>query len=170
MGFKIRSATPDEVLRLPDIEQQASELFAGTAFANVVGLECLSVDFLNEQQRAGRLWVAVTQGERLVGFAVATIVDGNAHLHELSVNPDHARRGIGRALVETACHWAANEGHSLITLSTFRDIPWNAPFYRTIGFETVVPKMIGTEMIALRQREAEDGLDIESRIVMAKKL
>ncbi|ALX67151.1 GNAT family N-acetyltransferase [Microbacterium sp. XT11] len=74
-----------------------------------------------------------------VGFAQALELDGHAHLEQLSVLPSRMRRGIGRKLVGAALAEAARRGYKLITLRTYADVPWNAPFYATCGFELSEP-------------------------------
>lgn len=46
-------------------------------------------------------------GESVVGFVR---VEPRGHIDLLYVAPGRERRGIGRALLETACEWAWNEG------------------------------------------------------------
>lgn len=74
-----------------------------------------------------------------VGFVHILEIDGFAHLEQVSVDPAHARRGHGRALVEAAKAEARGRGYRCITLRTFADVPWNAPFYATCGFVETVP-------------------------------
>ncbi|WP_315637564.1 MULTISPECIES: GNAT family N-acetyltransferase [Microbacterium] len=74
-----------------------------------------------------------------VGFAHVLEVDGEAHLEQLSVRPEHARRGVGRALVVAAQEEARRRGHRRLTLRTYADVPWNAPFYARCGFEESAP-------------------------------
>ncbi len=69
-----------------------------------------------------------------VGFVQVIVGDDFAHLEQLSVLPGHGRRGHGRALVEAAKGEAKYLGRSRMTLRTFADVPWNAPFYATCGF------------------------------------
>ncbi|MBW4457630.1 MAG: GNAT family N-acetyltransferase [Nostoc indistinguendum CM1-VF10] len=54
---------------------------------------------------------------------------------QIDVAPEHGQRGIGSALVGTVCTWAKQQGYRIVSLSTFRDIPWNAPFYSKLGFQ-----------------------------------
>ena len=56
---------------------------------------------------------------------------------ELAVTPAHGRRGVGRALVDEVLAWSAAQGLPSVTLITFRDVPWNGPFYEKLGFEAV---------------------------------
>ncbi len=62
-----------------------------------------------------------------------------AHLEQLSVHPDHGGHGIGRALLRAGCAWAAEQGYSELTLATYRDVPWNGPFYASEGFTEIGP-------------------------------
>ena len=66
--------------------------------------------------------------------AASTPSTAGAHLEQLSVHPDHAGHGIGRALLRAGCDWAAAHGYAEITLATYRDVPWNGPFYASEGF------------------------------------
>ncbi|MDF2508616.1 MAG: family N-acetyltransferase [Microbacterium sp.] len=80
-----------------------------------------------------------TARSRPVGFVHVLEIDGHAHLEQLSVLPSFGRRGIGRLLVHAAFAEAHNLGHRSITLRTFRDVPWNAPFYASCGFAETEP-------------------------------
>jgi GNAT superfamily N-acetyltransferase len=62
-----------------------------------------------------------------------------AHLEQLSVHPDHGRRGLGRALLRAAIEWARAAGYRELTLATYRDVPWNGPFYASEGFVEIGP-------------------------------
>ncbi len=74
-------------------------------------------------------------GDPPVGFARLDVLGGEAHLEQLCVHPEHGRLGIGRALLEAACGWAREAGYDEISLATYRDVPWNGPFYARAGFE-----------------------------------
>ena len=71
--------------------------------------------------------------------AASTRIGGGAHLEQLSVHPDHGGRGIGRALLRAGCDWAGAHGYPELTLATYRDVPWNGPFYASEGFVEVGP-------------------------------
>jgi GNAT superfamily N-acetyltransferase len=85
-------------------------------------------------EELARSLVVLVSGDPPVGFARIDLVAGGAHLEQLAVHPDHGRRGLGRALVRAACAWAAAAGYDDMTLATYRDVPWNAPFYASEGF------------------------------------
>ncbi len=168
--YVIRAARADDIDRLREIEQRASEMFIGTRHSIVSELACLTPEFLSEQISNGRVWAACESGGKPVGFAVALIADGEAHLNELSVDPNHGRKGIGRRLVEVVWEWAKASGHDLITLSTFRNISWNAPFYSKLGFVEVTEESLGPEINQFRNNERNAGLDVDARIIMRKPL
>jgi GrpB-like predicted nucleotidyltransferase (UPF0157 family) len=120
---------------------------------------------LAETQRAGRLWVA-RDGERVVGFAHVLLVAGEPHLEEIDVLRSHGRRGIGRLLVFTVKRWAEDAGYAGVTLSTFRDVPWNEPFYARCGFRPVPAAELSTELRKIVAKEPANGLDPATRLVM----
>jgi GNAT superfamily N-acetyltransferase len=65
--------------------------------------------------------------------------DPAAHLEQLSVHPGYGGHGIGRALLRAACTWATDQGYPELTLATYRDVPWNGPFYASEGFTEIGP-------------------------------
>jgi ribosomal protein S18 acetylase RimI-like enzyme len=100
-----------------------------------------------------------------VGFVHVLVIDGSAHLEQLSVRPEVQRRGIGAALTRAAVDEARAQGFDRLSLCTYRDVPWNGPFYRSLGF-TEVTELAPYEQ-RLREKEAELGLDVNGvRCVM----
>ncbi|MCD6639960.1 MAG: GNAT family N-acetyltransferase, partial [Nocardioides sp.] len=87
-------------------------------------------------ERAADGFVLVA-GDPPVGFAHVVFREGHAHLEQLSVLPEHGRSGIGTALLEAVCDRLSVLGHGQVTLTTYADLPWNAPFYARRGFEEV---------------------------------
>jgi GNAT superfamily N-acetyltransferase len=168
MECEVRPAIEADIEKLPVIEQAASELFIGTPHSIAAELPCMSVEFLLEQHRDGRVWVA-TLNKKPVGYAVVTIHDRQPHLEEISVHPEHGKKGAGKRLVETACSWSASNGFQQITLSTFTDIPWNRPFYEKIGFKVLSESKLSGSLNALREKEASIGLDIVQRVMMVRR-
>jgi GNAT superfamily N-acetyltransferase len=101
--------------------------------------------------------VVLAAGDPAVGFVSVRLLDGDAHIGQLSVVPEYGRRGIGRRLLDEAIGWARHQGLSGVTLTTFRDVPWNAPFYLRVGFEELVDLPPG--LAAVRTDERERGFD-----------
>jgi len=126
----------------------------------------MDVEDLEAAQQDGRLWVARTPGGTPIGFALVEFLDGLPHLEEMDVHPSFGRRGVGTRLLAAVRAWARAQGHAAVTLTTFRDVPWNAPFYASAGFRALAPRELSP---ALRERvrdEAARGLDPATRVVM----
>jgi predicted N-acetyltransferase YhbS len=87
---------------------------------------------------------------------------------QVTALPSHARRGIGRALIDHAAAWAVSQGLRALTLTTFADVPWNAPYYRRIGFRDLPDAAIGPGLREVVQREAAHGLYRWPRIAMIR--
>lgn len=75
-----------------------------------------------------------------VGFVQVLDADGHAHLEQLSVVPSAGRQGHGRELVVAALEEARQRGYSRVTLRTYAEVPWNAPFYASCGFLESIPE------------------------------
>jgi N-acetylglutamate synthase-like GNAT family acetyltransferase len=60
-----------------------------------------------------------------------------AWLDQLSVLERWRRYGLGTALIERTAAEARRLGFATLYLSTYRDVPWNAPFYSRRGFVEV---------------------------------
>lgn len=73
-------------------------------------------------------------------------------------------------LVNTVCSWAKRQGYRVVTLSTFRDIPWNAPFYSKLGFRILDESELTTGFQQIRLQEIEAGLPISERVMMHREL
>ncbi|HYP25921.1 MAG TPA: GNAT family N-acetyltransferase [Blastocatellia bacterium] len=169
-SYEIRPARLDELPLIQEIEQAASTLFLDTDYSFLIDFETMSIDVLRERQSEGLVWVACGRGREPVGFAVAKVIDGAAHLDELDVHPSHGRRGLGRMLTLAVCEWARAAGYKAVTLSTFRDIPWNRPFYERLGFRQLAEEELGPGLRQVRAREAAIGLPLESRVCMRRDL
>jgi len=169
----IRLARPDDVDALPEIERKAGLMYR--SFPGDLGIpeelyeQPNSVETFAAAQRAGRLWVAVTSRGSAVGFALVVEIDRYAHLEELDVLPSHGRQGIGSSLVDVVCGWARERGYPAVTLRTFRDVPWNAPFYQRHGFSVVESGTLSTEHVGLEAMERQRGLRTDIRVTMAFK-
>lgn len=162
----IRAARIDEHAGLEDVERAAD-----TVLETLLRPERPFAPTPGADRASAPGFTLVAQGGtgRLLGFVhVLEDADGT-HLEQVSVLPDHGRRGIGRALVEAACVEARERGHRSITLRTYVDVPWNAPFYRSAGFAESEPS--GAVQLARRADERTAGLDrLGRRIQMTRQL
>jgi GNAT superfamily N-acetyltransferase len=163
--YTITCARAQDLRWLPAIEIAAALLLKGHAPLSVLN-ETTSEQELTEALTYGRLWTALAN-DIPVGFAHAGLLGPTAaHLKEIDVHPDHGRRGLGTRLVKTVCDWAARYGCASVTLSTFRDVPWNMPFYARLGFEVVPPHEWSGQLESIMADEVHRGLDPDRRVVM----
>ncbi len=160
----------EDLAKLAAIECAAATLFQDTPYAFLVDDAPLSLDFVTQQFAAGRVWVAVAARAKIIGYALAQEIDGEAYLRQIDVLPTYGRRGIGRKLVERVCVWATEQNYRRILLSTFLDIKWNAPFYAKLGFEILTEHELSAGLQQIRRKEVEAGLPIDRRAIMSREL
>ena len=168
--MRIRAAAAAELPALQDIERAAGEAFRDIGMPEIADDEPLSLDELTAYRQDGRVWVAVGQNGRLVAYLVAGLVDGSLHVEQVSVHPASAHRGVGRAMLEHAAGRAAAVGMPALTLTTFSEVPWNAPYYERCGFRQLAEAEITPGLREIRRREAEHGLDRWPRVCMRRDL
>jgi GNAT superfamily N-acetyltransferase len=165
--YTLRRARPEELAVLPEVEHLAAQQFLQSAHPFIAGAETQTLEQLREYQRQGGVWVAVpAEGGGIAAFALCKEVDGAAYLAELDVHPEHARQGLGRALFEVLRHWAREQGYAEMLLTTFRDVPWNAPYYERWGFRIMREDEPGPGLRAIREHETRSGLPPASRVCM----
>lgn len=168
MTGRVRGARADDLVRLQEIEVAAGALFAEVGLQSVADDEPASIQVLARHLAAGTAWVSVDEADRPVGCALALEVDGVVHLEQLSVDPAAGRQGRGGELIDVVTAWAAGRGSPGVTLSTFLQVPWNAPYYERFGFVVLGEEDLTPGLIALRDHEAAAGLDVTRRVFMRR--
>ena len=143
----IRPALPADVLGLPAIEAAAGEAFFTIGMPEVADDPLPDVEELIRHASDGRVWVA-TVDNQIVAYALSMVRDESAHLEQVSVHPDHAGQRIGADLIDAVTSWARDRGDERLTLSTFADVPWNAPYYRRLGFRALPDDALGPQLAA----------------------
>jgi GNAT superfamily N-acetyltransferase len=163
--YEITAALPHHLDALPAIELSAAALLEGHAPEAVLRETTPASVFMNARED-GRLWVALLN-QIPVGFAhVEMLAADLPHLQEMDVLPHHGRRGVGTALLRTVFDWALRCGYKEITLTTFRAVPWNMPFYSRLGFEEIPAGELRPQLRAIVHDEADRGLDPAKRAAM----
>ncbi|MBL8189870.1 MAG: GNAT family N-acetyltransferase, partial [Acidobacteria bacterium] len=165
-SFEIRLAQPSDLPFLAEIETAASELFSQFPVLADLPTDATPLASFQSAQRNQLLWVATSQSGKPVGFALVKLLGDSVHLEEMDVLPEFGRRGIGSKLVRTVCEWTQTSGKRAVTLTTFRDVPWNAPFYRKLGFRILEQDEWTPELHQLVEQEERRGLKRELRVVM----
>ncbi|RTL95391.1 MAG: N-acetyltransferase [Hyphomicrobiales bacterium] len=163
----IRPARAEDAEALPGIEQSA-----GLAFRAIPELAWLADgDNVSAQRHRaliadGACWVGADDRDRPVGFLSAGIEGDTLHVWELDVRLDRQGQGIGRALLERAIADATRRGLAAVTLTTFRAVAWNAPFYRKFGFRILEGAEIDGRLTGLLGDEVEHGMALDQRCAM----
>jgi ribosomal protein S18 acetylase RimI-like enzyme len=165
-SVRIRPVEERDFPALQDIEHATAEQFRSAGIDAIADLGPFDDEELTDFVRAGRAWVAVGDDDQPLGFLVTDVVDDCLYIAEVDVHPRHARRGIGRQLIEHA----TTGGHSALILTTFRDVPWNAPYYQRLGFVILADDKVPPGLRAIREYQATIGLDRWPRVCMRRDL
>lgn len=156
----IRPAQPQDRAVLDDLEQAADALFDGVI--------TLPAGPPRTAQLALPGFVLIAEADqRVMGFAHVLDFDGRFHLEQLSVHPDGQRHGIGTALLAGVEQAVREAGASVVTLRTFAEVPWNAPFYRRHGYRDAE---LPVALRPLLDAESALGLPVTERVTLAKQV
>ncbi len=166
-GIRIQAAGREYLRAIPAIELAASAMFSERDLPLHIRYRVTDAGILREAQLDSRLWVALADDRTPVGFAMADTIDGSAHLDELDVMPKFGRRGIGTRLLDASINWARDSRFPQMTLVTFRNVPWNAPFYEKNGFVSMPDAELGDGLVSLLNEERKAGIDVARRVCMS---
>ena len=165
-NYSIRIASAEHLKAIPGIQVAAVSIFAESDVPLEFRYRTTAVDILQDAQESGRLWVATAGDDHVIGYAMIEIFDGLAHLDDLDVHPEHAKQGIGSALLRVVIDWAMQEQYTTMTLVTFRHLAWNAPFYEKFGFSEIKSEALNADLREFLQDEVAAGLSGRNRIAM----
>jgi GNAT superfamily N-acetyltransferase len=183
----IRPPRADELERLRAIERAAGQPFAGIGMPGIAADEPPSVEVLDVYRTRGAAWVVTApgvggggpDGDRPVGYILVDVLDDpgpggeaarSAHIEQVSVDPAWAGRRLGARLIEHVAGEARRQGLDGLTLTTFRDVAWNAPYYGRLGFRVLKDDELGMGLRRVRDDEAGHGLDPALRVCMWRPL
>lgn len=168
--FHISPARPEDIRTLIAIDLAAGQLFAPTGLITGDALNDHVPQTVFEQAiEAGDVFVTGPEGGPPVGFVLVSGRGGTLYLDQVSVHPDYGRQGLGSALVQHVIQLARKRKLKQVTLSTFRDVPWNAPFYKKLGFREIPRKEMADWMLDLERIQAH-SLDVSQRCFMVRKI
>ncbi|WP_123597862.1 GNAT family N-acetyltransferase [Pseudomonas frederiksbergensis] len=167
MTITLRRAQPTDANALPAIERSAAALFRTDP--SLAWLADSPVTDARQHLHAietNDVWVAESPDGVLAGFLSAEQVDNQLHIQELSVSQHFQGQGIGGKLLLAAIEHSRKRELGGLTLTTFRDLPWNAAFYQRFGFETLSPAETSPCLLAILRQEVAHGLPGERRCAM----
>lgn len=163
----VRPVCSDDLEALRVIERQAGERFREVGLVEVADDKPLSIEELSRYADAGRAWVAIDKAGQAVGYILVDEIDGLCHIEQISVRPDAQGKGVARHLIRAAIGASYRKGlPASATLTTFDRVIWNRPLFEHLGFRVLRDAEIGDGLRALREVEAERGLDPALRVAM----
>ncbi len=165
----IRPTRLADIGALPAIEQSAGDLFRGTDRAWVADAPPTAPEEHEDAIRNGLHWTALIDDE-IAGFLLAERFGSALHIGEIAVAAPHQRQGAGRALISAAEAYAASAAFAALTLTTYRDLPWNGPFYARLGFHEIPQAELPGHLAARLRAEALAGHDPRLRCAMVKRI
>lgn len=161
--WSLRLARADDAAAMPAIERAAAIAFAAEAIIDPARTRSQE-DYARLIRRGHSLVAHVDTA--MAGFLVAQPFSRELHIWEMDVAPAFQRRGIGGGLVRAAQIDARNTGFKALTLTTFRDLAWNAPFYARLGFEEVTALDAHPRLAGELANEVDDGMPAMRRCAM----
>jgi len=165
-----RRASKDDISRLIEIDESASGLFEPTGLLSADSLaDHVPAEALAQAVSKGWLIAAYTEEELAIGFVMATEKGEALYIDQISVDPAMGRSGIGRALMRYIEQEAVSAGFRELTLSTFRDVAWNAPFYASLGYKHIKRADFLPYMLEIEAAQAAH-MDVSKRTFMRKRL
>lgn len=167
MPLHIRLARLDDAPLLPAIEHSAAQAFQlidGLGWLASAGT--LTVERHRQWIALSTCWVAVDANDQPQGFLCAERQGDDLHIHEVSVARSLHGQGWGRKLVEAAMDATRSQALRAVTLTTFRQVPWNAPFYRRLGFELQAEASLDQRLAGMLADEYAHGFEPGSRCAM----
>ncbi len=164
--WSVRLAHPEDAEGFAEVEEDAARILRDAPSLAQVTMPPTRSAAEYRAIIAQRQSLAAESDARIIGFAAARPAGRELHLHELSVARAFQRNGIGGTLLRALQIDARNAGFASITLHTFRDIAWNAPFYAEYGFVEVTDPTAHPRLAAGLDSAVEAGLPREMRCAM----
>ena len=130
----IRLGRASDLPFLATIEASGAETFTVYGRELADGSPPAPDDQWADALRDGLLWIADDAEEGPIGFLSGEHVQTGLYVAEVDVLMARQKQGHGRRLMQAAIDWAKAAGVGAVTLTTFRDIPFNGPFYASLGF------------------------------------
>lgn len=127
--------------------------------------DCAAPEAYRPHLAGGTLWV-VDAGQEPVAFMACRVAGERLHIDELDVQDGQHGKGLGKRLLQHAADWARANGLSRLSLTTFRGIPWNAPYYARFGFREWDGADAPEDIRRALQNEASNGLSDRCAMVM----
>lgn len=165
--FTIRRALEADFEILPGLEDRSDRVFdALPEFASLAGYPNLSAKGYLDLPESTRIWMA--EIDQPAGFAYSFDMDDCAYIAQLSIVPEMQGRGVGSALIQAMSNAARQASKLGLVLTTFKTVPWNAPFYARRGFEILKRSQMGPELAAHATKDDAKWSPYSPRVAMGR--
>jgi ribosomal protein S18 acetylase RimI-like enzyme len=163
--YTIELGSPAQAGRLREIERAAGARFRDIGMQEITEGEPTPATILEERAKHGQLFTARRNDGAIAGFLIWSPKDGLAYIEEISVDPAHAGHKLAARMIDRLCE-DVRARFARVSLATFRDVPWNAPYYAKLGF-TEMRQSPGPDHDETWRRQAEH-LDMSRRLFMVR--
>lgn len=167
MDVTVRLAQVADIPQIIAVERSAAQIFRQIPALSFIA----DSDVMGERQHQAFIaeqaeWVAENAIGEVVGFIAIRSYEIDWNIAEISVREHWQRRGIGKRLMSFVIAQAADHGVHRLTLTTFIDVPWNAPYYQRHGFSLIPSHRLTPVLQHILAQEVAAGLPAESRCAM----
>jgi GNAT superfamily N-acetyltransferase len=168
--YEVRLARAADLPRLPAVEMAAAQRFLSSLHPDAAEGYPISVALHQTWLPHDGVWIAETAHREIVGFACWVPLAMDMYVVEVDVHPAHAGRRVGAKLLDALSAFGGRLGFGRLVLRTFRDVPWNAPYYQRLGFEALPEREEHPELTSVRRQEASVGLDTTARSTLYRSI
>ena len=169
MAYTIERGQAVDAARLREIERASGSRFREIGMADVADGDPTPAAILEDRASRNQLLIARAAKGTIAGFLIWSPKDGNAYIEEVSVHPDHAGHKLAARLIDRLAD-DVRDRFPALTLSTFRNVPWNAPYYARLGFHEWPFAEAGPDHRESWHHQAANGLDMTKRLFMIRRL
>jgi len=163
--LSIEQAKGTDIAELANIELKAAALYPKGRIPQAYCEQTLPLSILRKAQQEKLLYCAYLNSN-IVGFASChkysdtknNITKHNLHLDEIAVLPKFGNQGIGSQLMEAILFQCQTLKFNGMSLTTFCDLPWNAPFYQKFGFNALKESNMPKHVLNIVMEEQFIGL------------
>jgi ribosomal protein S18 acetylase RimI-like enzyme len=167
--YVIERGVAPQAARLREIERAAGARFRTIGMEDIADGDVTPASILEARAAIGQLYVAIDKAGIVAGFLIWSAKDGLAYIEEVSVHPDHAGHRLAARMIDQLADDVKGR-HAALTLATFRDVDWNAPYYARLGFIELQHKAVGPQHQISWKEQAKNGLDMTRRLFMIREL
>lgn len=167
-SYHLRFAEPRDVEDIQNIEVLAGQNFLTTPYPTIAADPPHDSVELIERIAAQQIIVICESDRSPVGFVLFRPMGDALYLEEIDILPAHAGQRLGASLIDETERVAQASGCTSLILSTFRDVPFNAPYYTKLGFHVVPDQTLTSYMRTLKAEHTAAGLDENRRVFMRR--